>query len=51
MTRHSVRAVLDRGVCGGGRELRDARSGTVVLLPDKDGKDTALTVKQRGTDR
>jgi len=25
------------------------QSGTVVLLPDKDGKDTALTVKQRGT--
>jgi hypothetical protein len=48
MTRHLVRALLVAAFSSMVASCA-IQSGTVVLLPDKDGKDTALTVTQRGT--
>ena len=48
MTRHLVRALLVAAFSAMVASCA-IQSGTVVLLPDKDGKDTALTVTQRGT--
>jgi len=46
MTRHLVRALLVAAFSSMVASCA-IQSGTVVLLPDKDGKDTALIVKQR----
>jgi outer membrane protein OmpA-like peptidoglycan-associated protein len=48
MTRHLVRALLVAAFSSMVASCA-IQSGTVVLLPEKDGKDTALTVTQRGT--
>ena len=44
MTRHSARAIA---VAALALLVAACQTGTVVLLPEKDGKDTAIVVKQR----
>ncbi len=44
MTRHLVRAL---GIAALAAIVASCQTGTVVLLPAKDGKDTAVVVKQR----